>query len=329
VTVSPVLAISNGLLAATQIGPLALLGGLYARRAHTLRQAGQPAPAWRQRCFYAGLIVIAAALLSLGAVSRELLFLQMIEHLLVGDVAALLLVLGLTGPLIAPLLAIGLFDRLRVLSNPLIAFPLWTIDLYAWHLPVFYQAALEHPGVHVLEHALLLGFGVNMWMCLFGPLPTPAWFGSRGKLAYILAVRLAGAALANVFLWSGTIFYSFYLYGDAVHHLSPLADQNLAGAAIMIEDSLLTIGLFYWLFVSTARESEERQDLLAFAARHGIALSDKRAARAVATGSGAELRGRLEVRARALGAFAGAQQPSPPPSQSQSPQEDLEQRTTG
>ena len=44
-------------------------------------------------------------------------------------------------------------------------------------------------------------------MCLFGPLPMPAWFGNLQKLGYILAVRLAGAILGNVFPWSGTAFY--------------------------------------------------------------------------------------------------------------------------
>ena len=104
-----------------------------------------------------------------------------------------------------------------------------------------------------------------MWMCLFGPLPTPAWFGNLGKLIYIVAVRLAGTALGNIFLWSGTVFYPFYLQSDSLHHISPIADQNIAGAVMMIEGSLLTIGLFCWLFLRTARESEERQDLLDFA----------------------------------------------------------------
>ena len=147
-------------------------------------------PGWRQACFYSGFVVIAVALTSLGGASQELLFVHMIEHLLLGDIAALLIVLGLTGPLIAPILRIRFFDRLRILAHPLIAFPLWAIDLYAWHLPVFYQAALRHTGVHALEHAMFLGFGINMWMCLFGPLPMPSWFGNLGKLLYIIAVRL-------------------------------------------------------------------------------------------------------------------------------------------
>ncbi len=218
----------------------------------------------------------------------------MTEHLLLGDIAALLIVLGLTGPLIAPILRIKLFDRLRILAHPLIAFPLWAIDLYVWHLPVFYEAALRHAGVHALEHAMFLGFGINMWMCLFGPLPMPSWFGNGAKLGYIVAVRLTGTVLGNVFLWSGTVFYPYYIHGDAVWHISPIADQNLAGAIMMIEESILTLCLFCWLFLRTAKQGEERQDLLDFAQSHGLELSEERAARAVGAGRGPELRKRLE-----------------------------------
>jgi putative membrane protein len=290
----PMPAISTAVEALTQLGPLTLLGLAYAKRVHTLGRHGRPVPGWRQVCFYGGLLMIGAALTSLGDYSEELLTAHMVEHLLLGDIAALLIVLGLTGPLIAPILRIEPFDRLRILAHPLIAFPLWAIDLYVWHLPVFYEAALRYTGVHLLEHAMFLGLGVNMWMCLFGPLPMPRWFGNLAKLGYIVAVRLTGTVIGNVFLWSGTMFYPFYTHGDAVWHVSPIADQNLAGAVMMVEESILTLGLFCWLFLRTARENEERQELLDFARSHGVQLTEERATRAVGAGRGAELRRRLE-----------------------------------
>jgi hypothetical protein len=63
---------------------------------------------------------------------------------------------------------------------------------------------------------------------------------------------------------------------------------------MMVEESLLTIGLFCWLFLRTAREGEERQALLDLARARGLELSEARAARAVAAGRGEELRHRLE-----------------------------------
>ena len=293
--VAPTLATSAAVEALTQLGPLAVVGLLYAKRANTLGRQGRPVPGWRQACFYGGFATIGAALTALGDLSDELLSAHMVEHLLLGDIAALLIVLGLTGPLIAPILRIKLFDRLRILAHPLIALPLWAIDLYVWHLPVFYEAALRNTGVHLLEHAMFLGLGINMWMCLFGPLPMPRWFGNLAKLGYIVAVRLTGTVLGNVFLWSGAAFYPFYTHGDAVWHVSPIADQNLAGAVMMVEESILTLGLFCWLFLRTARQGEERQDLLDFAHAHGVELTEERATRAVSAGRGAELRRRVEA----------------------------------
>ncbi len=278
-----------------QLGPLTLVCLLYAKRARSLARLGHPVPGWRQACFYGGLAVIGLALTALGAISDELLLAHMAEHLLLGDIAALLLVLGLTGPLIAPILRISFFNRLRVLAHPLIAFPLWAIDMYVWHLPVFYEAALNHLGIQVLEHAMFLGFGMNMWMCLFGPLPMPKWFGDFAKLGYIAAVRLTGTVLGNIFLWSGTVFYPFYLHGDAVWHISPLADQNIAGAVMIVEESFLTLGLLCWLFLRTAKEGEERQNLLDVAQARGLEPTEERATRALSAGRGAELRTRLEA----------------------------------
>jgi cytochrome c oxidase assembly factor CtaG len=296
---SPPLASISGVSAVLQLGPLAIVALLYGRRVRTLAAGEHAVPGWQRVCFYSGLALVGVSLTALDSASDELLYAHMVEHLLLGDIAALLIVLGLTAPLLAPVLRIGLFDRLRGLSHPAIAFPLWAADLYVWHVPVFYEAALRHPAVHALEHVMFIALGVNMWMCLFGPLPTPAWFGNLGKLLYIVAVRLTGSVLGNIFVWSGTVFYPFYRHGDTIHHISPLSDQSVAGAIMMVEESILTLCLFCWLFLRTAREGEERQDLLDFARARGLELSEARAARAVAAGRGADLRRRLERRSGA------------------------------
>jgi putative membrane protein len=285
-------------LAPFQLLPLLVAGGLYARRATTLAGEGRPVPSERQWCFYLGLLTIIAAEVSpIGSISQELLSVHMVEHLLMGDIAALLLVLGLTGPVLAPVLRIKAFDRLRVLTHPLVAFPLWAVNLYVWHLPVLYEAALRHEAVHALEHTCFVLFGANMWMCLFGPLPQPAWFGNLGKLVYIIAVRLTGGVLGNIFLWSGSAFYSYYRPGERRWSVTPTADQSAAGAVMMVEGSILTICLFCWLFLRAARESEERQELLEYATAHGLELSEQRAARAAHAGRAGELMRRLHTAA--------------------------------
>ena len=54
-----------------------------------------------------------------------------------------------------------------------------------------------------------------MWLALLGPLPQPAWFGNGAKVLYVVAVRLTGALLGNIFLWSGGVFYPDYAAGQA------------------------------------------------------------------------------------------------------------------
>ena len=111
--------------------------------------------------------------------------------------------------------------------------------------------------------------------------------------------------LANVLIFGGTVFYPFYRAGDAHWHISPIADQVAAGGLMMVEESLLTIALFCWLFLKVANEGEQRQELLDYASQHGIALDEKRAARAVSAGRGDELRERLRQRSHAEPVAAG------------------------
>jgi cytochrome c oxidase assembly factor CtaG len=272
----------------------------YRARVRSLVSQGRPVPAWRQACYGAGLLVLAVALSPpVDSLADDLLVAHMAEHLLIGDAAALLLVLGFTGPVLAPLLRNPVLARLRVLAHPVVAVVVWMVNFYVWHLPVLYQAALRHDGVHALQHICFLVFGIAMWMGLLGPLPKPAWFGNAARLVYIIVVRLAGTVLANAMIFSGTVWYPIYRAGDAHWHISGMGDQIAAAGVMMVEESILTIGLFCWLFLKVAREGEERQKLLDYAAAQGMELDEQRAARAVAAGRGDELWERLRSRAAA------------------------------
>jgi putative membrane protein len=291
----PVAHVGSGTYEPLQILPLLAVAIAYGLRARSLASEGRPVPVWRQLSFAAGVTLILAALVSPAAhLGEELLVAHMAQHLVLSDLAALLLVLGVTGPLLQPLLAIRWLGWLRALAHPLVALPLWAANLYVWHLPALYQGALSSPALHALEHASFIGAGVMMWMALLGPLPKPAWFGNAARLVYVVAVRLVGAVLGNVLAWSGSDLYPDYAPGRATWDLTPLADQGAAGMVMMIESGFVTLGLFAWIFFRWARETEERQRLLDLAEERGMALDEARAGRAVAAGQG----GRLEERLR-------------------------------
>jgi putative membrane protein len=270
-----------------QLSPAVIFAVLYALRSRTLREHGRPVPGWRAACWYGGLAVIVAALVSpLATLSDRRFSAHMAEHLLIADIGSLLLVLGLTGPLLAPLLRNPLLGWLRHLAHPVPALVLWAIDLAVWHIPGPHEAAVRHDAIHALQHIMFIGFGVNMWMALLGPLPKPAWFGNLARLGYIVGVRLFGTLLANVFVWADHPLYDVYQGGTT--------DQVIAGSIMMVEGSVLTLALGCWLFLRAADQAEERQALLELADARGVVLDERRAARAVAAGRGGDLRRRLE-----------------------------------
>jgi putative membrane protein len=291
----PLAHVGSGVVEPLQLLPPFAALAAYAVRSRTLARQGRPVPSWRTLCFSGGIALILVALVSpVAHLGEELILAHMAQHVLMADLAALLLALGLTGPLLQPLLATRIARSLRVLAHPAVAFALWAIDLYVWHLPVLYQASLSSELVHALQHGSFVFFGFTMWLALLGPLPQPEWFGNGARLLYIVGVRLTGALLGNVFVWSESVFYPDYRPGQAEWDLSPLQDQGVAGTIMMVESSIVTVVLLGWLFLKAARESEEKQTLLELASARGIELSERRAARAVASGRGDELRRRLE-----------------------------------
>lgn len=277
-----------------QLAPALISMALYARRARTLRSTPRAVPGWRQVCFHAGALLIAGSLVAFGELAEDVFWAHMAEHLLIADLGALLLVLGLTGPVLQPVLRIRAFDALRALAHPVPAFGLWAVNLFAWHVPALHEAAVRDEVVHALQHMSFVALGANVWMCLFGPLPKPAWFGTAAKLAYVVGVRLAGALLANVLMFGGDPFYDVYAAGEAARGIDPQDDQTAAASIMMIEESILTICLLCALFLEAARHGEQTQELLDLADRHGVTLDRRRAARAVAAGRAAELRARIE-----------------------------------
>ena len=245
-----------------QIVPTILLAALYARRVRTLLARGTHVPAWRIASFATGIGLLFVALVSpIHAIGEQLFSFHMLQHVLLGDLAPLALLAGLTGPILRP--ALAYLHRLRFLANPVVALPIWAVNLYVWHLPFLYEAAVRHDSVHALEHLCFFTGGTIMWLPVLETLPAPEWFGTGAKIGYIAVVRGVETVLGNVFFWSGSVFYpAVYVHRQHLWGLSPLEDQGLAGAVMMIEGSIVTLVALAWLFLRMASEGELRQRLL-------------------------------------------------------------------
>ena len=247
-----------------QLVPTLVVSILYLRRTRHLARRGMPVPGWRQFLFWLGIALVVIALNSpIDAIGeQELFFVHMTQHVLLGDLAPLCFVAGLTGPVLRPVLALKPVDRLRILTHPLVALPVWAVNLYLWHLPVLYQAALHHNSIHALEHFLFFTCGCLMWSPVLETLPAPEWFGTGWKVGYIVLVRFIETILGNVFIWSSTAFYSWYEHANPTWGISAVHDQNLAGVVMMLEGGFVTLGALAWLFLKLAQEGELKQELI-------------------------------------------------------------------
>jgi len=244
-----------------QVVPTLLVAALYTRRVVRLRARGAPVPRKRMALFVTGILILLVALVSpVHALGEQMFSFHMLQHVLLGDLAPLALLAGLTGPILRP--ALALLHRLRFLAHPLVALPLWAANLYVWHLPYLYDAAVRHDSVHALEHFCFFTGGTIMWLPVLETLPAPEWFGSGAKLGYIAVVRVVETVLGNVFFWSGSVFYAVYQHQSRLWGLSALEDQGIAGAVMMIEGSIVTVVALAWLFLRLAGEGELRQQLL-------------------------------------------------------------------
>lgn len=182
---------------------------------------------------------VGAALLLAGALMPDETFaLHMTQHLLLGDLAPLLVVLGLSGPLLRPALALRPVRALRVLAHPLVALPLWAVNLCAWHVAPVFRAALAHAGVHALQHLLFFVCGALLWSALLELLPGPRWFTLPWRLAYLGAMWLVSLVLSQIFIWSSQPYYY-----DSV------SDQRVGGGIMLLESSAVMLSVGVWLLL--------------------------------------------------------------------------------
>jgi cytochrome c oxidase assembly factor CtaG len=109
--------------------------------------------------------------------------------------------------------------------------------MIGWHLPALYDATLYSGPLHVLEHMMFIGAGLVMyWPMLDATSAHSGWRLSPGaKLLYMLVATLPQDGVALALIFSRVPFYEYYTHAPRlVSSLTPIVDQTLAGAVLMI-----------------------------------------------------------------------------------------------
>jgi cytochrome c oxidase assembly factor CtaG len=243
--------------------PIGAYVWIYVRRFREVRRSSGPrgAGARQLAAFIGSLVVIVAALVSpLDGLGEDYLFsAHMVQHLLLGDIAPLLMLLALSRVIMRPLTRrLQALERtLGPLAHPASALVLWLGLVYLWHLPSLYDAALEHPAVHALQHVSFFTAGTLVWWPLIQPVPMRNRLAGMWTFGYIAAAKLGLASLGLYLTWTNSVAYSYYDHVPRIWGLSAISDQNVGGAIMMVEQSVLLVTVLAILFGRMLAQSEQ------------------------------------------------------------------------
>ncbi len=205
---------------------------------------------WPRTCAYTiGLLAIVFALDSkLDALADHgSMAAHMVQHELLGNIAPVLLLLGLdaalarpvTQEVFGPIIRRPVWRRaLRAANSPVLAVGLYIGVMWLWYVPAVYKHVSASPVLHPLGHLLFIATGLLFWFHVLRPLPALVTLTPWQKLAYLLAGTLGGAVVAAVLVGA-----PHALYGAS------LENQRLAGAVMMGVEMPLAVGAALWVFL--------------------------------------------------------------------------------
>ncbi len=257
------------------VGALVLVAtaeALYLRALRVLHARGVAVPRSQIALWHAGIALWAIGFFSpIHGLSEDLLSAHMGQHLLIADLAAPLLLVGVRNPVLGfylprdvlvPLARSPLRRWFDVLKRPLVAVPVFVLVLYGWHFSVFFEAAVRYPLVHALQHMSFVAIGVLVWWSAVEP-KRRRLRGELWKVPYIIGARMAGMLLGMSFvLIRVPIYTGVYAEGDRGHGFSALADQQTAGAMMVSVDLLIMVFALCFFFYRAAQDAdrEERRE---------------------------------------------------------------------
>lgn len=242
--------------------PLLAVAGLYARG--LARQPDGTVRGWQAACFALGWLALVTALVSpLCRMAATFAAAHMVQHALLVVVAPPLLLAGAPGRTLAAALPprrrlSRAASAFRTAAAPLAGSVLYGLAIWLWHLPFFYQAALDDPLVHLASYATLLGAGLLFWH----PQVASARDGSTGHLAAALASTVTAfhtGLLGALLTFSSVPWYPVFAGRSDTWGLDLMADQQVAGLIMWVPMGFAYLAAAAILFAVWLGKVDRRQ----------------------------------------------------------------------
>ena len=212
-----------------------------------------PVPRRRSVAFGSAMLALAFALISgIERYDTTLFSVHMVQHILLMLVAAPLialaapitLILRVSSPTTRKGLVLPVLHSrvMRVLAFPVVAWLIFAVVVWASHFSPLFNAALEDPFVHTLEHALFMVSALLFWWPAVALDPAPWRMGHPGRLMHVFMQMMQNTFLAVVILFAPSALYSHYETLVRTWGPTPLADQRLAAGIMWFVGDLIFLG---------------------------------------------------------------------------------------
>jgi putative membrane protein len=204
--------------------------------------------AWLFAAFMGGIFALWIALGSpVRALHHELLSMHMVDHVVLMAVAPPLILLGKPFRAFAHglphwviragarILVWSPAQRLgRVLVHPMFCWLAATVALIGWHIPASFDLTMHSAQWHEFEYASFFGVGLLFWSPVIQPWPNLARSPQWATVLYLFLATLPCDALSAFLTFCDRVVYPCYLSGNRRFGISPLQDQEYAGALMWV-----------------------------------------------------------------------------------------------
>ena len=224
-----------------------------ARRTYSLGPAAEP---WRPVCFVLGLAVMLLALNGpIHDLSDSYLFsIHMAQHLLLTMVLPPLLIAGIPGRLLEPVLRrSGARAVARLLTHPVFAGSVFSVTLLVWHTVGAYDLMMRSHEVHIATHIMFIAAAVLLWWPVTSPSSSLPALSPPAGMLYLFLVQIPMQLLGAILTFADEPLYRWYASAPRTWGLSPLDDQKLGGLLMWVPGNLWIWGAMSVLFFRWAK----------------------------------------------------------------------------
>lgn len=223
---------------------------VYLRGWHRLRNAmPRLLSIWQLVAFTCGLLALWAVVGSpLAVMDHHWLTAHMAQHLTLMTLSAPLILLGapvivLLNGLARPfgrMVSLPLLRRSPVrifgllITHPLFCWFAGAGTVIAWHIPRLFELGMSSARWHEIEYASFFAAGILFWWPVIQPWPSLATWPGWGVPLYLFLATLPCDALSAFLTFCGRVVYPHYVSMHRISNISPLGDQECAGALMWV-----------------------------------------------------------------------------------------------